>query len=93
MNRETLIAKANELEDLIIEMGDIDSAEVLFDMYKSCILSLKQQDDDYPIDQATRFLDICDVIDQKLPNVSDIEFEQYAIYLRLLAICLEERMT
>ena len=89
VTRKTLGAEANEFEDLLIDMSDFDRSGVILDEYATRIYALKSIGDDYPYDQAIRITDICGVIEGKLPKVSDEIFEQYTIYLNLLAICLE----
>ena len=89
ITQETLSKEADELEDLLISMSDFDRSHVLLDEYTIRVWALKSINDIYPYDQAIRITDICDVLEDKLPRVSDNVFEQYVIYLNLLAICLK----
>ena len=89
INRKEIIEKADELEDLLVTMSDFDHSKVLLDEYAIHIQALKSMGDIYPYDQAIRIGEIRDVIESRLPNVSDEVFEQYVVYINLLAICLE----
>lgn len=83
--------KLDELEDILINTAGIDweySHQLLQD-YDSMCQVLKESGDNYPYDQSIRLYEIYNELETQLPNVSDNIYEQYVIYLNLLAICLE----
>lgn len=89
LTRKEVTFQIEELEDLLIEMADFDHATILLDEYAIRVWALKSLSDPYPYDQAIRITEICDTIEKQLPHVSDELFEQYATYIDMLAICLQ----
>ena len=85
----SLNRQATELEEVIVEIGDIDDAECLFNDYELLVARMKDKDIDYPYDQVVRFMEITSMIELQLPYVQDEVFQQYMIFLRLESICLE----
>jgi len=80
-----------EIEDVLINTAglDQDTTDQLLKEYSGICKILRSVDDDYPLMQAIRFQEICDEIEKQLPDVSEEVFEQYVIYMNLLAICME----
>ncbi|MFA5728478.1 MAG: hypothetical protein WC957_03550 [Candidatus Neomarinimicrobiota bacterium] len=90
MGKERLANRADELEDLMIESQDFDIASVMSDEYRQLTRILKTLGSSYPYEQAIRMVDICELLEKKMPNIPKPVFEEYVIYQNLIAIILEE---
>ena len=92
MKSSEVTAHADELEDIMIETAGLDpdiTAE-LSDEYAIHVWALKHINHSYPFEQALRVQEICDQIEGRLPRVSNRVFDQYTVYMGLLAILLQE---
>jgi len=92
MLKAEVIKKADELEDMLISTAGLDEDITLelLDEYSIHVWALKYINDDYPFVKALRIQEICDNVERRSPKVSSETYEQYVVYLKLLAVCLEE---
>ena len=92
MRRVDVIAKANELEDTVIDAAGIVNDDIITDLlqdYSIHVWALRHVGDDYPLEQAIRIWDIITFVEDKLPNVPENIYERYVVYLKLYSICTE----
>lgn len=92
MKRADVIQRASDLEDVIVDAAGIisdDTITGLLQDYSVHVWALKYADDDYPLEQAIRIWDIIEFVESKLPDVPELIYEQYVVYLKLYSICTE----
>jgi len=90
-SKSEIVSEMEEIEDTLIDTAGMNweySLELLDDYAIRC-WALKIRGDSYPLEQAIRLQEIFEEIEKLMPNVSDLVFEQFCIYIHLLAISLE----
>lgn len=92
MKRADVIAKANDLEDTMIDAAGIVGDDIITELlqdYSVHVWALKSVGDDYPLEQAIRIWDIIEFVESKLPDVPEHIYDWYVVYLKLYSICME----
>jgi len=87
--RNDIRNRITELEDTLISIAGLDEelTNELLDEYCINVWALKSVDDTWIWEQTIRLQEIVDTIETRMPRISDKIFEEYIMYLNLLAIC------
>ena len=91
MTELEVIGKAEELkESLRLAQGYPEFYQELLDEYAVQVWALKVAGCSYPWEQLLRIQEEYTIIEAKLPNVSDAEFDEYIHLGNMVAILLTE---
>jgi len=79
----------SELEQTLLDLSGYENSEMYWEVmseYKIQALQLKIQNSSKFYDKLSSIQEELDKIEQKLPNVSDKEFDRYVFLVNLVAI-------